>query len=482
MYRDNGIEVLKRELADSYARLNGVKRGKRLNEVVRAHQPSFYLPEKEQYDQAYRATMRRTCFSSWKAASPCVSSCLNRSVSSTRKKPCKTTYNTFKRGRRKRNISISQLEKSSVQFDDYRIPQKKDELRTTLSSLAATPAPNAGPPVAEISFSDSRPMAPYIKLLSLRDLAERADNDIKCHREASSGTKGGFDPMNLVATIDSELEKLIVNRRRKLQEQCKLLLPPGGSPQVRRGNRYSGGGRFSWLSAQAGGQRSPGFRAIIKKKVIPFVMVATKVEAKKSSPGKKPSESAAPKAKTNDYDLARSVLSACETYNKKKGELRTKLLSALDVQCNNRPNALAYKQNNLEVKGMSSKFELEIVRMRTKAERDRLQRFKECIKRDATRYYSLAHDIMSQGLDIPRDIHYIMDYYKSLIESGETLRPEHLTYMVENVYPSEAEDQVTRYLQFYKQNRVLSELARAAGISERAFVGMYKEFSSLSVH
>eukprot|EP01022_Parablepharisma_sp_SALTPOND_P007862 TRINITY_DN1335_c0_g1_i1.p1 TRINITY_DN1335_c0_g1~~TRINITY_DN1335_c0_g1_i1.p1 ORF type:complete len:622 (-),score=43.87 TRINITY_DN1335_c0_g1_i1:1840-3705(-) len=417
---DDGIEILKKELADSFVRLKEVRRGKPIKEIAHNHPPTFYASDKSEYDNSFALSVNKWPALNFLQSSPKVD-----------KRP--NTIQNSPVSRRRKELSIRKLDSAIVGQGEYRIPRKKNELRETMYPTTSNNQTH------EISMENSKKIQPYIKLASLRELSE--NNESK-HKSTTLGIAGKFDPLKLVETIDAELDRLLQEqmRRKKLSRKT---LPCAFIGTIRKKAQ----GKFRISAALTGNTKAvQRWRFISQKKVAPFT--PTEPLPKKPVPKKPCNTNLTEFYTTMDKGLNTTIkiVESCEKYDKKKQEIKEKLLDSLDTQSNNRPKTLLYKGNNLQVKGMNSRFEYEILKMRTNAEKEKVKEYIATLKTHARTYYALVKKLLRDRSELHQDIHYVMDYYKTLIESGEIIGPSHIHYLMQNVYPSEIPQQITEYI------------------------------------
>lgn len=389
---DDGMQILKEQLIDSFARLSSARAGSCVKEIFRAHGPSYYSPQKPE------------CGS---LSKPCIANAGNARLSSV------TCNSPFFASHSKR-LSAKDFDALSVSLS-YRRKKSLEDQRMNNS--------------CDISIQTSKPTKPYIKLVSLHDLTKNSDTNRSV--PFIPGMSRKFDPTKLVELVDAALDKLY-------QSAVKARAPPlrrvGCAPSRRRFT-HNLGGMKNLLDG----------RSMLRRQISSIPKGALQSNGR-LSPIKKPEarkESAPVNLGKIETNIASDLMDSLAVYNSKKEDLKNALANSLDAQANNRHDVIEYKRHNFNLELSNKPFQYTLSRMLLASEKEKIERQIHNLRTCATSYYRLAFELLKRGNEFPQEIHYIMDYYKSLIESGSTLKPQHVLYLMENVYPSDSPQLVT---------------------------------------
>jgi len=453
---DDGIEVLKHELADSFIRVNEIKKGKPLTEIVKTQNVNFFIDDKPDYNEKFSQNNTK-----WPGFNFLNSKNRQNSTKSKILRP-QTTQGSPK-SKKREEFSLSQIQKNSLIYRNHNIPQKKNELRNSYNPTAQiTPSHHSH----EISLQNGRNIKPYITLVSLRELIEKVNNLAKNKSILVDMTKGNFDPLKLCEVIDIEFEKFLKEREKRLKKNTRR----GAIPVTVVGKRQTVVNRTALkLSVVSELKKSPKHRFTFKNVSafdeikIPHktaekpqennnIKINTSLNLPKKDIEKNQCDESNHEKlfkifnKPPEIDSSIAIKTAFENFDKTRLDLRQKLVNSLDAQNNNRPRTFHYKSHSITVSGIHSKFEHEILKMRTKAEKLKTQDYIEFAKTHAKIYYSLAKKLLQESANLHSDIHFIMDYYKSVIESGNYLDNGNIKYLMENIFPTPVTSEITYIL------------------------------------
>lgn len=185
--RNDGIEFLTQELESSFIRLKNAQKGKiSINPNFSYNQPEFYLTQNSLKTNPYENQLK------------------NESKSKLRIH-LKTFTNNFPRKR----ISIANLEKTAYlnqqQFDTAKIHNsvQKNELQKSLN--ISTQRDNN---IADLSLTNAKPKAQYLKLLTIKQLSEKVKNKLVGGLGISDkGSDKRYEVRELLELINKECEK-----------------------------------------------------------------------------------------------------------------------------------------------------------------------------------------------------------------------------------------------------------------------------------
>lgn len=378
---DNGIGILQKELCDSFIRLDRIRKGSLLKEVVGSHPGGFYIAGKEEHERSLR-------LSQWYLPKSLHSRNPRRSTSKDRL--CKLSKRNFCSG-----LALAA---------SHRRPLRKNEL----AKLSYPHCPNEEP--SNLSLRSSKVIEPYLKLVSLKEVMDKYRN--KSDKEVLVGVKKNFNPLELVQAVSELLDKLHKNAIRK--------------------NRYA------YHSGMGGAKKNAAYKKRIMSNYRKNVKVITGEKKKESE---KPISSLLDQIGTDTCNIIESI----KEFNKKKKQLKETLINSLDTQTNNRSNTLAYKRRNLYVSSETHPFKSVLEKILVSAERDKVKDYIEGLKVHAKNYYRLMEGLLRLKGELHSDVYYLMDYYKSLIESGDPIGSEQIHFLMENLYPSTIPQQITEY-------------------------------------
>ena len=365
---DNGASILQKELCDSFLRLNKIRKGGLLDEVVSKHPPSFYISNKDEYEKSFR-------LSRWYLPKSSNSKNVHRhSIDS-----------------RFRKFSKQNFSSGLAVVGNYHKPSKKNELRKSVNM-------NQSEDQYNLSLRSSRVIEPYIKLLSLKEVIDKYKN--KTDRKLFVGIKKNFNPLELVQAVSELLDKLHKNALRK-----KRYLSHNGIGTAKKN--------------------------VIKKRIqkrnikavsdiVPITDILDKIGMEASN-----------------------IIESIKRFNDKKRQLKESLINSLDAQINNRFSTMGYKRRNLFISNEQHPFKSVLEKILTSAERDKIRDYIEGLKVHARNYYRSVESLLKFKGELHSDVYYIMDYYKSLIESGYPIGSQQILFLMDNLYPSAIPQQIT---------------------------------------
>eukprot|EP00826_Nyctotherus_ovalis_P025518 TRINITY_DN1978_c0_g6_i1.p1 TRINITY_DN1978_c0_g6~~TRINITY_DN1978_c0_g6_i1.p1 ORF type:complete len:416 (+),score=74.10 TRINITY_DN1978_c0_g6_i1:73-1320(+) len=377
---DNGIGILQKELCDSFIRLDRIRKGSLLKEIVGGHPAGFYIAGKEEYERSLRLS-RWYLPKSLNSRNPSESSTDPRAKFSTR---------YFSSG-----LALS---------GSCRRPLRKNELGRKFNPSCASED------LYNLSLRNSKVIEPYLKLVSLKEVMDKYRN--KSDKEVLVGMRKNFNPLELVQAVSELLDKLHKNAIRKNRHACH--------------------------SGMGGMKKNAAYKKRIMSNYRRNAKVVTDEKRKEST---KPISSLLDQIGTDTCNIIESI----KEFNAKKKQLRETLINSLDTQSNNRSNTMAYKRRNLYVSSEMHPFKSILERILISAERDKVKDYIEGLKVHAKNYYRLIEGLLKLKGELHSDVYYLMDYYKSLIESGDPISSKQIYFLMENLYPSTIPRQITEY-------------------------------------
>ena len=393
--QDDGMQILKEQLIDSFIRLSSARAGSYIKEIFYDHEPNHYSPGKIYYKSLVR---------------PCIS--IKAEMTNTQCQPSLNTHYS-------KRLSIKD-------FNDV-------SLRNQKRNFSKESRVNNS---CDISIQTSKTIKPYIRLVSLKDVIRHSETSSRI--PSIPGLTRKFDPTKLVELVDTALDKLYQNAIKVKSPSRKRLSRP---PNRRR------------LTCNFIGTKDFLDNSRLLKRKATVVFLNALDENESFSPIKRKEVKKKVKRVNPLTDLegvsittTTDLMNSLAVYNNKKEDLKKALANSLEVQSNNRYDVIEYKRHNFNLELSNKTFQYEFHKMLVSAEKEKIEKRIFSIKNYTNSYYRLIFELLKKGNEFAQEIHFIMDYYKSIIESGNTIKAEHVIYLMENVYPSDNTQQVTEYI------------------------------------